>query len=147
MKNFLASLQRARRMHPSAHAGRRLNPGEPNQTNALSVPRSVELRIHSGRAPLNTMKKPTKRSILQIFVLPDGAFESHVHLYNGVSTIGFSIALASATRVFAQALADAMQLGEEHIEQIEAQVVEHYNLDVNKFGSMGEKAERQDDEK
>lgn len=95
---------------------------------------------------MNTMKKPTKQSILQIFVTEDGSFESHVHLYSGVSTIGFSIALASATRVFAQALADAMQLGEQHIEQIEAQVVEHYNLDVNKFGSMGEQAERRGDE-
>ena len=75
---------------------------------------------------------------LQVFLTEDDRVGTKITPFRGMTTIHVGMALASATRVATEAFLREMELGEEHREQIEAQIAEVYNRDL-KMGDMGEK--------
>lgn len=79
------------------------------------------------------MTKP----FIEISKTVDGQIQTIYRPVNGDTPITMGMALASATRVFAEAMRTELNLGPEHREQIEAIVAEVYANDL-KMGDMGE---------
>lgn len=73
----------------------------------------------------------------------DGHIQTAFNPYNGCNVIDIGIALASATRVISEAFRDMMNLPKGELEQIQAAITHHYNLDMG-LESMGEEENTRD---
>lgn len=82
--------------------------------------------------------KFTNKKLIEIYETPNGRLETQFFLPAGeINTIKVGVALASATRVIAEAFRQELKLNKSHNEQIEAQIAKFYNDDL-KIGSLGE---------
>lgn len=79
------------------------------------------------------------KELIRISTTPENQIQTEFKLPVGnVDTIMIGVALASATRVIAEAFRKELKLDKSHNIEIQKQIAQIYNNDLFEFGSLGE---------